>query len=149
MFPVANVPILHYVIEFLLMNKVTEIFIATCTLRGQIDSFIKSQGYKGVRINVISLESCTNFGDALREINQMQTIKEEFILVRGDLITNADIQPALREHYKVKAEDKEKKLILTKLFVKVPFSNPIRCPQQEIILMLDSQSRDILKYESF
>ncbi len=68
----------------------------------------------------------------------MQTIKEEFILVRGDLITNADIQGALKEHYRVKAEDKEKKLILTKLFVKVPFSNPIRSPQQEIILMLDS-----------
>ena len=30
MFPVANVPLLHYVIEFLRMNKVTEIFIASC-----------------------------------------------------------------------------------------------------------------------
>jgi NDP-sugar pyrophosphorylase family protein len=35
------VPILHYVIEFLLMNKVTEIFIAVCTHRAQIDSFLK------------------------------------------------------------------------------------------------------------
>ena len=69
--------------------------------------------------------------------------------MRGDLITNADIQGALKEHFKVKAEDKEKKLILTKLFVKVPFSNPIRSPQQEIILMLESASREILKYESF
>ncbi len=138
MFPLANVPILHYVIEFLLMNKVTEIFIASCTHRGQIDSFLKTQNYKGVKINVISLESCSNFGDALREINQLQTIKEEFLLLRGDLITNADIQDALKEHFRVKAEDKEKKLILTKIFVKVPFSNPIRSPQQEIILMLDS-----------
>lgn len=39
----------------------------------------------------MSLESCANFGDALREINQLQTIKDEFLLVRGDLITNADI----------------------------------------------------------
>jgi hypothetical protein len=65
------------------------------------------------------------------------------------LITNADIQPALREHFRAKAEDKEKKLILTKLFIKIPFSNPIRTPQQEIILMLDKQTREILKYESF
>lgn len=95
MFPVANTPLLHYVIEFLLMNKVTEIFIAQCTMRGQIDQFLKQQNYKGVKIHVISLESCGNFGDALREINQMQTINNEFILVRGDLITNADIQGAL------------------------------------------------------
>ena len=53
MFPVANVPLLHYVIEFLLMNKITEIFIASCSMRSQIDSFIKSQNYKGVKIHVI------------------------------------------------------------------------------------------------
>jgi hypothetical protein len=30
----------------------------------------------------------------------------------------------------------------------VPFSNHIRCPQQEIILIIDSQTKEILKYES-
>lgn len=149
MFPVANVPLLHYVIEFLLMNKVTEIFIASCSMRTQIDSFIKQQGYKGVKIHVIQLESCTNFGDALREINQLQTINNEFVLVRGDLITNADIQGALKEHFRRKTEDKDKKVILTKLFTKIPFSNHIRSPQQEIILMIDSQTKEILKYDTF
>ena len=131
------------------MNKVNEIFIASTTQRSQIDSFVKSQNYKGVKINVMSLESCANFGDALREINQLQTIKDEFLLVRGDLITNADIQGALKEYFRVKAEDKDRKLILTKLFMKIPFSNPIRSPQQEIILMLDNATSEILKYESF
>jgi translation initiation factor eIF-2B subunit epsilon len=137
MFPVANVPLLHYVIEFLMMNRVTEIFIAACVNRGQIDAFLKAQSYKGVKIHVVSLESCSNFGDALREINQLQTINHEFVLVRGDLITNADIQGALKEHFRVKAEEKEKKLILTKLFTKIPFSNNIRSLQQEVVLMLD------------
>jgi NDP-sugar pyrophosphorylase family protein len=69
MFPVANTPLLHYIIEFLLINKVTEIFIATGIHRMQIDSFIKMQGYKGVKIHVIALENSSSFGDALREIN--------------------------------------------------------------------------------
>jgi translation initiation factor eIF-2B subunit epsilon len=149
LFPLANVPLIHYVIEFLLMNKVTEIFIAVSTHRAQMDAFLKNQSYKGVKIHVISLEACTNFGDALREINQLQTINNEFILVRGDLITNADISGALREHFRVKADDKEKKLTLTKLFIKTPFSNPNRSLQQEITLMLDSQTKEILKYETF
>lgn len=149
MFPVCNVPLLHYVIEFLLRNRVNEIFIASCVHRAQIDAFLKLQNYKGVKIHVISLENSQNFGDALREINQLQTIKNEFLLVRGDIITNADVQGALKEHFRAKSEDKDHKLILTKLFIKVPFSNPIRSPQQEIILMLDSQTREILKYESF
>jgi len=55
----------------------------------------------------------------------------------------------LKEYFRVKAEDKDRKLILTKLFMKIPFSNPIRSPQQEIILMLDNATSEILKYESF
>jgi NDP-sugar pyrophosphorylase family protein len=34
--PIANVPILHYVIEFLVMNQVKEIVIATGTHRKEI-----------------------------------------------------------------------------------------------------------------
>jgi NDP-sugar pyrophosphorylase family protein len=61
-------------------------------MRSQIEAFLKAQNYKGVKIHVITLESSSStFGDALREINQLQTINNEFILVRGDLITNADI----------------------------------------------------------
>jgi translation initiation factor eIF-2B subunit epsilon len=50
MFPIANIPNIHYVIEFLLNNKVTEIFIASCVHRNQIQAFVNSQGYKGVKI---------------------------------------------------------------------------------------------------
>lgn len=55
----------------------------------------------------------------------------------------------MKEHYRVKADDKEKKLILTKLFIKVPFSNPIRHPTQECCMILDEATKEILKYESF
>ena len=149
MFPVANVPIIHYVIEFLLTNKVTEIFIAVCTHRGQIDTFLKSQNYKGVKINVVQLDGAESFGDALREINQLQTIKNDFILVRGDIITNANIEGALKQHYRAKTEDKDRRLLLTKLFIQIPFSNYIRHPQQEVILILEDTTKEILKYESF
>jgi len=40
-------------------------------------------------------------------------------------------------------------LILTKIFVKIPFSNPIRSKQQECAMILDSETKEILKYESF
>jgi hypothetical protein len=49
-------------------------------------------------------------------------------LVRGDIVSNVDIQGALKEHYRAKQEDKERKLILTKIFMKVLYSNPIRTP---------------------
>lgn len=40
--PVVNVPNIHYVIEFLLMNEVKEIFIATSkSTRQLVDQFIR------------------------------------------------------------------------------------------------------------
>ena len=71
MFPIANVPNLHYVIEFLVLNKIKEIFIVSCVHRKQIDNFITKQQYKGVKIQVVTLEDSSNFGDVLREINQI------------------------------------------------------------------------------
>ena len=46
LFPVANVPNLHYIIEFLMMNSIKEI-IVTCrhNFREVIRAFVKSKGY--------------------------------------------------------------------------------------------------------
>lgn len=56
-----------------------------------MDKFISTQKYKGVKINVVTLESSSTFGDALREIGQLSGIKNEFVLCRGDIITNVNI----------------------------------------------------------
>ena len=82
-------------------------------------------------------------------MNQIDTIKNEFILVKGDVITNANIHEAFKRHCKIRSEDSDNKLILTKIFVKVPFSNPIRHQSQECCLILDDGTKEILKYESF
>lgn len=71
MFSIANIPNLHYVIEFLIMNKVTEVFIATTVHSKQISTFLKSYNYKGIKIYEVKLEDSHSFGDALREINTM------------------------------------------------------------------------------
>jgi translation initiation factor eIF-2B subunit epsilon len=69
MFPVANIPNLHYVIEFLIMNKVTEIFVASVVHAKQITALLKAMHYKGVKIVEIRLEDSNSLGDALREIS--------------------------------------------------------------------------------
>lgn len=43
--PIANVPNLHYIIEFLVANKVKEIIIVTSKFRTSIVNFIKQQNY--------------------------------------------------------------------------------------------------------
>ena len=38
--------------------------------------------------------------------------------------------------------------ILTKLFMKMPYSNPMRDPSGDITLLLDSQTKEIYRYQS-
>ena len=49
-------------------------------------------------------------------------------MLRGDIVTNADISGAIKEHYRIKKAEKEKKLILTKIFSRMPFSDNTRAP---------------------
>jgi len=69
--------------------------------------------------------------------------------MQGDIISNADLQEALKMHFKHKTEDKERKVILTKVFHQVPFSSAIRDPSQELVLMVDNQTKEILDYGQF
>lgn len=81
-------------------------------------------------------EDAQSVGDVLRTVNDL--FKNDFLLVRGDIITNIDIHPALKMHYHVQTMESDKKnmtpdvrkfrTILTKLFIKMPSSNPVRDP---------------------
>lgn len=90
---------------------------------------MKSQAYKGVKIDVKGIKSDSeSFGDALREVADLHVIKNDFVVVRGDIITNINIHDALKQHFHVKAleakkenqttDSRKNKTIMTKLFLK-------------------------------
>lgn len=45
-------------------------------------------------------------------------------------------------------DSRKNKTIMTKLFIKQSNSSPLRDPSTDITLMLDSQTKEILKYQS-
>ena len=64
---------------------------------------MKSQEYKSAKIKIIGLsEDANNVGDVLRQVCDLKLFKDDFLVVRGDVITNIDIHPALKMHYHVK-----------------------------------------------
>lgn len=158
--PVANVPVLHYVIEFLLINQVKEIIIVTGRHRKEIQNFVREQEYKKhVKIDVKQIKpESESLGDALRETSELHCMKDEFLVVRGDIITNINLQEALKMHWTVKAMEsqsdnvktafRKNKTIMTKLFVRQSNLSKLRNPNTDIMLMLDSQTKEIYKYHS-
>lgn len=42
--------------------------------------------------------ACTSAGDAFRSLDQKDLVKNTFVLVSGDVVTNTDLAAAYREH---------------------------------------------------
>ena len=59
--------------------------------------------YSGVKIKAVAItDDASSFGDALRVVAEVEGLNDDFILVRGDTITNIDFQDALKMHYDIK-----------------------------------------------
>lgn len=90
---------------------------------------------------------------ALREINDSQVkLKEDFIIMQGDTVTNASLADAVKMHMAGKKKDKgddSAAVIMTKIFAQIPYSNPVRDPLQEVALLLDAETRQILDYGQY
>src|SRR5437868_15004647 len=61
--------------------------------------------------------NCKNVGSILRYIHNLEIIKNDFVLIYGDLITNIQLKQYIKEHNKYKYHDKKTMMtvILTKI----------------------------------
>ena len=148
LFPVGNIPNINFVIEFLLMNQVKHIIISTKSSRDLLVK--KTEQYKNqCKLKIVSTPEAENFGDSLRSIASMDVIgQDDFIVVRGDIITNINIHEALKMHYFIKKEESKKEnmdseksrkvsTIMTKLFLKMSYTDPLRDPNTDVTMMVD------------
>ena len=146
LFPVANIPVILFALEFLAANKVNEVIIMSSkesrVFNSVLQTIKESHPFpKDFNVKAIKLDNPTSLAQALKDLEEMCEIKDDFILMQGDIVTNASLDEAIKMHYKGLAKvDKEKKptpTIITKVFTEIPYSNPIRDPSQEVALMLD------------
>jgi hypothetical protein len=50
-------------------------------------------------------------------------------------------------HYKAKQEAKDRQTIMTKVFARIPFASATRDASQDLVLMLNAETRQILDYQ--
>lgn len=142
------------------MNQVKEIIIASGTHREEIKQFVRDNEFKRqVKIDVKGIKpDSESVGDAIREISEMGVLRDDFLVVRGDIITNISIKDALEFHWNVKALEAKKenqttdtrknKTIMTKLFVRQSSISHLRDPSTDFMLMMDGQTKEIFKYQT-
>ena len=116
--------LLAFCIEFLVSIEVKHIFVATRHPPAKLDKFIKTVALEGVEVSVLHLESAQYAGDALRDIEQQDLIKGDFVLMRANVVARffeqgpANMKRALAEHF-TRAADPDVPAIVTKVLVAV------------------------------
>lgn len=147
--PVCNIPLLEYMIDYLTSSSIKEIIICAKTnqtLENYIRKFHKKSDISIKLIISDSGEEFTDMGDCLRKINAEKLINSDFLLIRGLVITNIDLDKAFNFHLKKKEQDPN--LILTSILKTYKNDKDMKTKYDENFLIYDKNSSKILQYES-
>jgi len=150
--PLANKVVIDYTIEYLLEEGVHEVIVFCCSFAEKIRTYItKKWCYEGSKFNIhcvmSSATDCLCLGDALREIDREGLIRNDFILVHGDLVSNVQLSAAIKEHKERRVNKKEKELVMTMLHRKVTPGHVNRTADDDVYIILEKETNRILHYQ--
>lgn len=86
-----------------------QVFVVCCAHAGQIEAHLKASSWaqrKKPKLTVLTAAACLSPGEVLRFIDQKDLIKNDFILVTGDLVASFDLQTALASHKQRRVADR-------------------------------------------
>ncbi|XP_012266957.2 translation initiation factor eIF-2B subunit epsilon [Athalia rosae] len=104
--PVVNIPLLDYLTETLVKCEIQELFLYCSNHIQLLKKYIKNKNFKDLNVHLIISDGCRSLGDALRDIDTKGLIRGNFILIRGDAFTNANLKNLLDWHRSKTKQDK-------------------------------------------
>ena len=141
--PICSEPIISYTIEFLVLNRISEVYIIAHEHKKEISDFIDSQKHTDISIKVIKHGEVPSVSSAIKDLDSRDLIKGDFLILNGFIVSNIDISDALKEH-KTRKQNEEPMLI-TKIFTKLPFDSNLR--HEETVVVFNDANNELLKYE--
>ena len=156
LFPLCNTPMLSYVLEFLESAKVDEVLVFCSSFAEKVKEFLDNSrwssnsgegGQSRMIVRTIASSRTSNAGDALRELdNQDLVTSEPFVLISGDVVCNIDLVSVLEAHKARKELDKDN--VMTVVFKKASPDHRTRPVDDDLVVVLDTQSKQIVKYDN-
>ena len=104
----------------------------------------------GMAVHVIAALGCQTEGEALRLVEEKDLIKEDFVLVSGGVVANADLRPAVQAHLARRAADRQ---ALTTLVMQSAVDGTAaaaaaaRQQHNVCLALLDPRTQQLLKLE--
>ncbi|XP_011621032.1 translation initiation factor eIF-2B subunit epsilon isoform X1 [Amborella trichopoda] len=149
--PLVNVPMIKYTLLWLESVGVEEVFVFCCAHAKQVTSYLENNGSFGspsFKVTAIESNDSISAGDALRTIFERGVIKGDFVLISGDTVSNMSLTQALQEH---KERRKKDPLAVMTMVIRQskpsPITNQTRLGNDELVLVIDPESSQLLYYE--
>jgi translation initiation factor eIF-2B subunit epsilon len=106
LFPVCGKALLDYTLDFLVSNGFDHIFIISCDVNHtkRITEHLKKEKWTTratPHITIYSWAACASDGDVLRELFDKRIIQDDFLLMRGDTISNIKLAPVIEARKKM------------------------------------------------
>jgi translation initiation factor eIF-2B subunit epsilon len=144
--PVCNVPVLEYMIDFLFSNSIKEIIILAKRQANILTKYINKHYKKNKAIKLITSEDFSEMGDCLRKVYNEKLISAEFVLIRGLVIANFNLEKVFDYHMDKRKVDKN--CIMTSIFKKYKNDSNVKTKYDQNVVIYDSSTNHILQYES-
>ncbi|XP_062518450.1 translation initiation factor eIF-2B subunit epsilon-like [Corticium candelabrum] len=141
--PLVNTLLIDYSLQFLSSGGVEQAFVFCCAHADQIRTHLQhskwTKSNSPLEVQTIISEGCLSTGDALREIDSRSLIKSDFVLVSGDLVSNMDLEKAVREHKERRQTIKDS--VMTMIFMAASPGHRTRCYQDDLVVAINPASK--------
>ena len=149
---VANCPLIEHSLTFLKANGIEQVIIFTSNLpkvKGYLEErkWIKPDEEIPFAI-VRPSDTCTSLGDVMRDVFNSNLVKNDFVLLNGNVIGgNIPLLRYLKHHVERRKND-DKGSIMTMLYGRLDFEHRSRSKENESILVVNKQTQKMLFYET-
>ena len=144
--PVVNVPLLDYTMECLSMSGVDEVFVVVRHHVEQFEQWLKSSQWAkpGFQVQLKVFKDCHSLGDVLREVDKLDMLRNDFLLLDGDLVSTFNMQQ-LRDAHKANRMN-DKSAIMTMLLKRLSPDHRSRVHDDDIVIVTQPQTHQLLSY---
>ena len=101
--PLVNAPMIEYALEWLAASGVQKVHMLCSAHADQVAAYVDNSpkwaaGLCDMEINTVVSYNCRSAGEALRLVDQQGLIRDDFVLLSCDCVTNMDLAAAMSAH---------------------------------------------------
>ena len=140
--PICGIPIIELILNSL--SSIKEVYICIKDYKKEIKSYLDKY-HKQLTYKIVYNKEFKNVVDCLRQIKQETDISSDFILIRGLVILNSDLEELYNIH--LKNTSKDKNCMITTIMKRFKTTIEIRTNYDENILIYNENDKRIYQLE--